>query len=205
MWFARWLEGCMAAHEAWKALVFELLSGIASSFRPPLGRWELCEFGSHRYGCSLPDSDVDFQLKLHDLVPGLAAVDVTVTIGQSIREYAASWPSITGVNDGAIPGKETFEFKLGGKTVDFRSDDHGGVRASGRVTSEWLRAAVSAVDQQVLLGVRIFLAWVKGDSYLVAGRQEGRCGSGSSSVVVLDSSRGGGGSGSSNGVSEDSR
>ena len=42
----------------------------------------------------------------------------------------------TGVSDGAIAAKETFEFKLGGKTVDFRSDDHGGVHAGARKTSD---------------------------------------------------------------------
>ena len=84
-------------HEAWTSLVSALLSGYALNFQPPLEKWELAEFGSHHYFLSLPDSDVDFQLQLWRLPPGLAPVDVTVTIGECIRRLAASWPSITGV------------------------------------------------------------------------------------------------------------
>jgi len=85
-------------------------------------------------------------------------------MGEAPRE-AKPTTCHTGVSDAAIVGKETFEFKVGGKTVDFRSDDHGGVHASGRVTSDWMRAAVSAVDQSPRLGMRVFLAWVKGNPY----------------------------------------
>ena len=83
--------------EVWKGLVFALLSGYAANFQPLLGGWEVAEFGSHRYLLALPDSDVDFQLKLRCLPPGLAAVDVTMAIGTSIRRLAAQWQLITGV------------------------------------------------------------------------------------------------------------
>ena len=65
--------------------------------------------------------------------------------------------------------KETYEFRLGGKAVDFRSDFHvpSWVHAvdPARKTSDFLRAAVSAVSQDQAIGMRVFLAWLRGDVY----------------------------------------
>ena len=65
--------------------------------------------------------------------------------------------------------KETYEFKLGGKAVDFRSDLHLSTWvqavAPARKTSEFLRSAVSAVSKDQAMGIRVFLAWLRGDVY----------------------------------------
>ena len=65
--------------------------------------------------------------------------------------------------------KDTYEFKLGGKAVDFRSDLHISTWvhavAFARKTTEFLRAAVSAVSQEQAMGIRVFLVWLRGHVY----------------------------------------
>ena len=68
-----------------------------------------------------------------------------------------------------MQSKETFEFKLGGKPVDFRSDTHHSswvhAVAPARQTSEFLRVKVSALTKDQAMGIRVFLAWLRGDVY----------------------------------------
>ena len=95
-----WIEETMTAHEAWTRVIMTFLESFVKSMRPPLIRWELKEFGSHHYGLSLPDSDVDVQLQLPMLPAGLKEQDVTMAIGQAIRQ--SQWAAISDVSDAVM-------------------------------------------------------------------------------------------------------
>ena len=97
-----WIEETMAAHEAWRRLIMTFLTSFVKRTRPPLHGWELKEFGSHHYGMSLPDSDVDVQLQLSMLPIGVKEQDVTIAIGQAIRQ--SQWAAVSDVSDSAING-----------------------------------------------------------------------------------------------------
>ncbi len=88
-------------------------------------------------------------------------MDVTVGIGEAIRKRARSWQKLSGCSDKAIATKQTFEFKLGGKAVDFRTDFN--AQTSARRLLDFLREVVTAAPRDQLIGIRVFLAWVKGD------------------------------------------
>ncbi len=88
--------------------------------------------------------EVDVQLSMQWFPPD---VDVTVGIWRAIRQRARSWQKLSG-SDKAIAKKQTFEFKLGG---DFNA------QTSAR------REVVTAAPRDQLIGIRVFLAWVKGD------------------------------------------
>ena len=90
----------MAAHEAWMLLIMTFLASFVESMQHPLQRWELKEFGSHGYGMSLPDSDIDVQLQLSVLDNGRSEPDITMAIGQAIRQ--SQWAAISDVSDQAI-------------------------------------------------------------------------------------------------------
>ncbi len=154
----------MSAHEAWVELIMKFLEMIVSRFAPYLREWSLKQFGSHRYLCCLPDSDVDVQLSVQSLPPGAADVDVTVDVAVAIRNRAASWQKVSCCSDKAMAHKQTFEFKIGGKAVDFRTDLNGDT-AGARRLSDFLLAAVTVAPIYQLTGIRVFLAWVKGGYY----------------------------------------
>ncbi len=153
----------MLAHEAWVRLIIKFLAIIVSHFEPHLQEWNLQQFGSHCYLCCLPDSDVDVQLAVQWLPPGVTDVDVTVGIAGAIRHRAITWHKLSGCSDKAIAHKQTFEFKIGGKAVDFRTDLNADTGA--RRLSEFLRAAFTVAPSYHLTGIRVFLVWVKGDYY----------------------------------------
>ena len=99
--FVAWIDKTMVAHDAWAQLVVVLLHGLAMRMYPRLPEgWQLAPFGSHHYRLSLPDSDLDVQLQVRALPPGLTSTDVTMAIGQGLR--GCSWPAVSGASDSAI-------------------------------------------------------------------------------------------------------
>ena len=154
----------MESQKAWVEVVENLLTEVLNL--PPrlaLAEWRLMKFGSHCYNCCLPDSDVDIQIVVRNLPAEMTDVDVTMKVYNAIKTLAKTCPLITHCTDAAMAAKQTLEFRLGGLTVDLRCDLNGG--GSGRVLSDRLAVAVSAIPDHQQMGIRIFLAWVKGHSW----------------------------------------